>query len=771
LAGWTPQTAWNTIRRTRLIRVLAVYAGASFVVLEAVDIFTQQIGLPDWFFPGAVALLLIGLPIIVATALVQGAPAQTSGAESLSLGEPLPELSDPTTAAEVAAVAKHWLTWKKAIVGGVLAFALLGVIVTGYMAMRVLGIGPVGSLVAAGVLDERERIILADFQSQTGDTLLAAAATEAFRIDLAQSPLVTLVDPTHVGQVLRRMQREPTARLDLALAREVAIRDSDKAVIAGEINNAGLGFVLSAQLVSAPTGEILASYRETANDSAAIIGAIDRLSKKLRERIGESLVTIRGNERLESVTTSSLEALRKYSQAVRAIGTEGDSDKGIALLEEAVALDSTFAMAWRKLGAESGNRGETDRSVQALRNAFKYRERLTDRERYLTVATYHTGVTGERDKSIIALSTLLDTYPDDPWALVRLGIEYAELRDYEQAEQLQLRAIAAAPYSLFGYFNAIVAQVALGKAAEAETTLVHFAENLPGNPIVPNARGLMAAARGDYSSAEAAILELQRDWGRSLGWRSAASNSLAALARIRGRLADAERHSMEAMATGEQRRRPADYLAGALDVAGADLWFLGRTESAMARVEAALERYPLQSIAPVERPYLRLASFYALAEEADRARALLSEYEAAVAPELRHRAEGELHRTRGDLALAEGRLDETIPEYRLGDQGLCAMCAGFPLGRAYDISGEPDSAISNYERYVTDHSILEVFPHSWQLAPAYERLGTLYEQRGDTQKAIYYYNKLVELWANADPELQPRVDAARRAIAALSTDR
>ena len=59
----------------------------------------------------------------------------------------------------------------------------------------------------------------------------------------------------------------------------------------------------------------------------------------------------------------------------------------------------------------------------------------------------------------------------------------------------------------------------------------------------------------------------------------------------------------------------------------------------------------------------------------------------------------------------------------------------------------------------------------WWLGWSFERLGELYEERGDTEKAIYYYGKLAELWSDADPELQPRVAAARRAMAALSSDR
>ncbi len=40
------------------------------------------------------------------------------------------------------------------------------------------------------------------------------------------------------------------------------------------------------------------------------------------------------------------------------------------------------------------------------------------------------------------------------------------------------------------------------------------------------------------------------------------------------------------------------------------------------------------------------------------------------------------------------------------------------------------------------------------------------EQRGNTEIAIYYYGKLIDLWKDADPELQPQVEAARRTIEA-----
>jgi hypothetical protein len=49
-------------------------------------------------------------------------------------------------------------------------------------------------------------------------------------------------------------------------------------------------------------------------------------------------------------------------------------------------------------------------------------------------------------------------------------------------------------------------------------------------------------------------------------------------------------------------------------------------------------------------------------------------------------------------------------------------------------------------------------------ADAEELRGRIAEQRGDTTAAIGAYRNLVELWRDADPELQPRVAAARAAL-------
>ena len=324
----------KAIRRGHPLRVTGLFAAASLLVIGVVWLLVQRLGLPYWVLYGAIALLLIGLPIMLVTGLHERrrAVARTT---DLHLATPASGIG-------------RWLTWRKALLGGGLAFAGLGVVATGYTAMRVLGIGPVGTLVASGVFKEREPLILADFDNRSPDSTLGQSLTEALRVDLSQSPTLRLVDPGAVAEALRRMERPADVVLTPRLAREIAERQGVKAVVTGQIDPVGRGYVLSASLLGAADGRVLAAVRESADDQDALLPAIDRLSKKLRERIGESLTTIRANPGLEQVTTGSLEALQKYTAALRL--EENDRvEEAIPLLEDAVALDT--GSRWR--GANS----------------------------------------------------------------------------------------------------------------------------------------------------------------------------------------------------------------------------------------------------------------------------------------------------------------------------------------------------------------------------------------------------------------------------------
>ena len=54
------------------------------------------------------------------------------------------------------------------------------------------------------------------------------------------------------------------------------------------------------------------------------------------------------------------------------------------------------------------------------------------------------------------------------------------------------------------------------------------------------------------------------------------------------------------------------------------------------------------------------------------------------------------------------------------------------------------------------------------LAGVYKRLGERYEEQGNRAKAASYLAKFVELWKDADPELQSRVRDVRARLVRLT---
>jgi len=181
-------------------------------------------------------------------------------------------------------------------------------------------------------------------------------------------------------------------------------------------------------------------------------------------------------------------------------------------------------------------------------------------------------------------------------------------------------------------------------------------------------------------------------------------------------------------------------------------------------VEAALRRHPLASIPAADRPYVGLAWLYAHLGRPDRARQLLSEYEAAL-PEAVRRSQPFRHGAVAEIAFAEGRVQDAIKWYRAWyDEDSCAVCGLYLLARAYERAGERDSALAVYERAVTTPGYTRALEESATLGPTYRRLGELYQERGDTTRARDYYTRFVELWKDADAELQPSVREVRQKL-------
>jgi tetratricopeptide (TPR) repeat protein/tRNA A-37 threonylcarbamoyl transferase component Bud32 len=740
------------IRRGNPLRVAALFGAAAIAVLAAAYSLMQRLGLPTWVFVGAIALLGVGLPIMLVTGLFERRRA----------------LARTTEFTPVPQGVARWFTWRRALWGGGLAFGALAGVAAIYMAMRLLGIGAIGTLVAKGALKAREPILLADFENRTPDSTLGPTLTEAFRVDLSQSATVKLLDPQQVADGLSRMRRPAGTPVTGAVARELAQRTSVKAIVTGQIDPVGKSYVVSASVISATDGTVLTAVRETAENDAALLGALDKLSRALRGRIGESLTAVRDAQPLDHVTTASLEALRRYTEANRSFD-RGDLETALTLFQQAVAIDTGFAMAYRKIAAVLANLGSpTDQIVTAATKAYAHRDRLPELEAHLAAAYYHNVVDWDPTTQRADYRAALDLDPDNDVALNNLGLELARERSFAAAESLHGRAVAL-NQGQSAWVNLIWDQAGQGRYADAHATIQRLTTAIPTSPAIAWGPIWLAFSERDFAAAERLSQTfLAQSHSASLNQYVASID--AAAAATQGRLALFERRVQAADVFNEARGAQGAVVANAVWVAWGDLRYRDRPAHGLNRIAQALVKYPLASLPPADRPYATLAWYYAAAGQPVEADRLLAEYSRAVPAGVR-RADNLQYGARGAIAVAQGRPQDALPLFRATwDSAGCTVCGLFELASTYDQLKQPDSAVAVYRRYVDSPGLDRFSDDAINLAPAYRRLGDLYADRGDRADAATYYNKLLDLWKNADAELQPIVADVKQRLARLTAE-
>jgi tetratricopeptide (TPR) repeat protein len=751
-----------------LRRALTTYVVAFIAVVILSKAANIGLGVPEWVVTVSIVLMVLALPIILGTAFVQRvARRQLLASPRLTPGG---HVADPSTLATLAMKASPYVSWRHAaqtVATGIGGFALLVAVL---MVLRPLGIGPLKSLMATGALKDRDKILVADFTAGD-DTALGPVVAEAVRADLGQSPVVSVVTPQTVAAALQRMQRASNTRVDTALAREIARREGIKAIVGGDIHGVGSGFIVTMKLVSADSGRELASLSGSADGVKELIPTIGSLTRQLRRRMGESLKHVQASPRLADVTTASLPALQKYTEGTRLSATGGDPEQAITLLKQAVVIDTNFAMAYRALAVALGNRGQDrEGQIRYIEKAYAHADRLPEVEHYLATATYWTqGPRPDPAKAAQAYESLLVVHPTHAGALNNLALLAAQRRDFSTADQLLRRAIKANPTSVVAYGNLMTYAGEERKTRLADS--MYFAQLAASNdnPRMVLSRFSLLFARGQYDSADAVIDSIANAYPSDEMLQQSKIGAREATSMVRGKLTEGLRLASQSAIYAAQHGSVAASLGATFDSAMVEAWYRGSKEKALQIVNAGLQRTPLNSLPPLERPFVGLARVYSMTGRPDLARVMLAKFD-SIAPTMSPDAAAAMrHGINSAIAIAEHRYLDAAHQAQAADVGPCTTCMTPMIAIAYDYAQQPDSAIREFTKYVESTSLLgRAGNDAFFLAAAYKRLGELWEAKGDRQKAARYYTKFLSLWTNADPDLQPKVAEVKRRLARLS---
>jgi len=644
---------------------------------------------------------------------------------------------------------------------GLIAAGVLGALALGLSAAGLL---PTRTLVSEGKFGSRDRVVLADVDVP-GDSALGSALTEALRVDLSQSDVLQLLSSSQIRSTLRLMQQPEDRALGFTPAREVAVRSGAKGVIAGRVERVGGQMIVTLRLVEPGSGDDLAAFRETAKDSTELLSALDAVTKQMRRRIGESLGKVRGSQPMEAVTTSSLVALQKYSQAVAATD-RGDYPQAQQLLTDALVIDSGFAMAWRKLGVVYSNQGNTEAAKKPLTRAFQFRDRLPDRERYLAEGSYFSSVGLDNEKAASAWRSALAIDSMDVVATNNLAVALQQQGDSLGALEYYGRALTARDSSVVGYSNLILALIAAGKTDSAAALRAFAETRFPGHMRLRASAPYIAYAQGNFADAEKLARGLQ-DQNVPAELRRFGLYAGQSLASLQGRLNQATNDARNLGDLVISEGRPQDAYSPFSDLAVLDAVYRNDPARGKRFMDSVLASRPLAGIPADQRPYLMLAWTYAMLGDVAKARALMAE-SAATADTTEARASVPFRTfILATIAMVEKRPAEALKEYQKIDPRLsgCRSCLTAAIGRAFDATGQPDSAIAWSERYLASAEENRAYEDVTSLGPTYRRLGELYEEKGDQAKAASYYQKFIDLWRDADADLQPQVTDVKKKLA------
>jgi len=380
----------------------------------------------------------------------------------------------------------------------------------------------------AFALATTDTVVLADFENHTGEAIFNDTLREALIVGLAQSPIVHLLPDRTLAVVFKQMGHSPDDRMSGLTAIELCKRLGGKVTVQGSISSLGTTYLIGLAAIRCDTGKPVAHEQAEAQQRNDVVDALGQATSRLRARLGESLPTIeKYNAPLEQATTSSLEALEAYNQALSTWDKKGDL-ASIPYFKQAIAIDPDFAMAHGALAAVYHNTGNPELAQEQTMRAYNLRDRVTGTEKAAIEARYYLYSTEEIDKAALTYAALVQDYPDSANSLNHLGTADMQLGRNEQAAADFRRALRIDPTRGTTYDNLALVLLRLDRLQEAQSVLAEAEKRGLRNDYWLMVHYWLAFLNGDQQAMASSLPESSASPGTRAALLSEMANSEAA---------------------------------------------------------------------------------------------------------------------------------------------------------------------------------------------------------------------------------------------------
>jgi serine/threonine-protein kinase len=708
--------------------------------------------------------------------------------DSVSISGQVPRLGG---AGVVARMLKINLSWKLVIVilvGMVIVSGLVEQCIEKDTPLRTdVGLGDVDkALLEASALAKHlqtgNRLAILQFVNSTGDPDLAWMQTglpEIMLTGLAQAEDITVISP---HRILNHMGAKSFEDSDTEEYIEAAAKLGASKLLYGSIFKAGDKLRIESRLEDIESGTVLLGERATGADPFALV---DSLTYKIAASLDAA--SQMDPEATAARFASSPEAYKVYHEGMEYYN-EARWDEAVERFNEAIDIDSAFALPYMRIGMVSIFRGRQQEGAAYLGAASRYRERLPRSDRALLEVYTDIWQRQQFEAAVDKLKRIVETFPDNTegrlfYALVEelfsrdtaaafaqldtvLSLDpgdafalqqYVELKakyeKFDEAAELARRLKRQYPESPVAYTTLWRVYVQQNKVNEALEVMEEMRERYPDNDALLESMYLAFIRVRNFDRSRVALEQLRKTYSDSPLYMADYYTYRANLNNWRGKflagLEDRRSALVEAEKSGDR-----DALRQTLGSIAATFARLDMDDSSLVYRAKAYE---------VSNPFQRVNYSLSVVElRPDRAEEMRPVFRADVREFRKRLPEQNSGLADAVEALFAAHCAVDTPALVLAHEQLVAEQLGGDereLGEILVLTGEYSKGLEHLLSLIDSR---EEPTSAWNNLSIRYHIARAWEGLGENEKAVEQYRTLLRYWGDPDTDIEMVTDAQAR---------
>jgi TolB-like protein/Tfp pilus assembly protein PilF len=494
-----PFNFWQELKRRNVFRVIAVYAGAAYVIIELANNVVEPLGLPGWIPTLVILLLIVGFPIVAILSWIFDITPEgikktddiDSSAEEQSKAEPI----------------------RRKLRGSDVIIAVLIVVIGILVYPKIFH---KDSFKGMRDPDGKLSIAVMPFENLSGDSLFnvwQGGVQNLLITTLSNSEELSVRKYQAINSVLEKTAKVSMASLSPSAASDIANKLETRTFILGNILKAGEKIRINAQLVDAETEEIYKTYQVDGNNEDNVFAMADSLSGLIKNFIEIKKYAEESDAPgIRGVSfTSSSEAFKYYLNGIDAF-TQLDMGGAVDWFSKAIDTDSSFINPYVFISYAYQLMGNSRQSKYWVTKANEWREFLPLEEQLILdhINAYYFETPNEEMKYARQLIEIDDL---NPLYWHQLGFAHYKLLEYKEAVDYWEKALEIPEKwgtyyrNPFIYFLMGNAYHKLGDHSKEENVLDMGINLFPNNLYIMQYQAICALSQGESEKANKILTE------------------------------------------------------------------------------------------------------------------------------------------------------------------------------------------------------------------------------------------------------------------------